>query len=61
MPYSARARAGAPVAAPIAWDELDEMADAHRFGIGDAATLLARARSPALKGWGAARQALPQP
>jgi len=60
MPYSARARAGAPVAAPIDWDELDEMANAHRFGIGDGALLAERARQPALRGWGSARQALPK-
>ncbi|WP_375291144.1 DNA ligase D [Qipengyuania sp.] len=31
LPYSARARAGAPVAVPIAWGELKDMADAHPF------------------------------
>jgi bifunctional non-homologous end joining protein LigD len=59
VPYSARARANAPVAVPIAWDELAAMTDAHPFGIGDAPALLKRARTPALKGWGFAAQALP--
>ncbi|MBA4089126.1 DNA ligase D [Sphingomonas sp. VDB2] len=57
LPYSARARAGAPVAIPIDWDELDGMKDAHPFSIGDAARLVERAAS--LKGWGFAAQALP--
>jgi len=57
LPYSARARAGAPVAVPIAWDELDAMADAHPFSIGDADALIARAAR--LKGWGFVAQALP--
>ncbi|CAN5387325.1 DNA ligase D [soil metagenome] len=57
LPYSARARAGAPVAIPIAWDELDSMKDAHPYAIGDADALIARAAS--LKGWGFVAQALP--
>jgi bifunctional non-homologous end joining protein LigD len=60
MPYSARAREGAPVAAPIAWDELDRYESGHHFGIRDADELLERARSKALRGWGKARQALPE-
>jgi bifunctional non-homologous end joining protein LigD len=59
MPYSARARPGATVAAPIAWDELDGMKGAD-FGIGDVELLLERAGSEALRGWGEARQALPK-
>lgn len=57
VPYSARARDGAPIAVPIAWDELSGMADARPFGIGDAQTLIERAG--ALSGWGFAQQALP--
>jgi bifunctional non-homologous end joining protein LigD len=57
LPYSARARAGAPVAVPIDWDELDEMKDAHPFSIGDIDTLLDRAKH--LAGWGFADQSLP--
>jgi len=57
LPYSARARIGAPVAVPIAWDELDTMKDAHPFSIDDAATLIERARD--LRGWGFADQSLP--
>ena len=59
LPYSARSRAGAPVAVPITWDELDGFADAHPFSIDDAAKLLERARSKPLAGWGFADQPLP--
>ena len=60
LPYSARAREGAPVAAPIAWGELREMANAHPFSIGDAKRLRDRARSKSLAGWGFAQQKLPE-
>lgn len=59
MPYSARARAGMPVAAPVAWDELEGIAGAGQFTIADAKALLERSRSPPLAGWGIADQALP--
>lgn len=59
-PFSARAREGAPVAVPIAWDELDGFKDAHPFSIDDAARLLKRAEDKALKGWGFAAQTLPE-
>lgn len=59
MPYSARAREGAPVAAPIAWDELGDFASGHHFSIRDADLLLERAGSKALAGWGKAAQTLP--
>ncbi|MET0364068.1 MAG: DNA ligase D [Sphingobium sp.] len=59
LPYSARARAGAPVAIPISWDELDGMKDAHPYAIGDTDALIERAAAKALKGWGFAAQALP--
>jgi len=59
MPYSARAREGAPVAAPIAWDELDKYQGGNHFTIRDADELLERAGSKLLKGWGEAKQALP--
>ena len=59
MPYSARAREGAPVAAPIAWDELDGCDGGNAFRVGDAERLIARASSPALQAWGEASQTLP--
>ena len=59
MPYSARGREGAPVAAPIAWSELDEYDSGHHFSVRDVDDLLKRAKSKLLKGWGQAKQALP--
>ena len=59
VPYSARAREGAPVAAPIAWGELKSFDDAKPFTIADAAKLHARAKSKSLAGWGFAEQRLP--
>ena len=59
MPYSARGREGAPVAAPVTWDELDKYDSGHHFSIRDADELLKRASSKALAGWGKAKQALP--
>jgi bifunctional non-homologous end joining protein LigD len=59
MPYSARAREGAPVAAPVTWAELDKYESGHHFSIRDADELLKRAKSKALAGWGKAKQALP--
>lgn len=59
LPYSARARAGAPVAVPIAWGELKAMKDAHPFSIADARRLIDRASGKSLAGWGFAEQSLP--
>ena len=59
VPYGARARENAPVAAPVSWDELDDFDKASAFTIRDAKTLSARASARALKGWGQAEQVLP--
>jgi bifunctional non-homologous end joining protein LigD len=59
MPYSARAREGAPVSAPVTWKELDRYQSGHHFSIRDADELLKRAKSKALADWGKAKQALP--
>jgi bifunctional non-homologous end joining protein LigD len=59
MPYSARARARGPVAAPIGWEELGDFEQGGHFTAGDAETLLDRAASRTLQGWGEAAQALP--
>lgn len=59
MPYAARARDGAPVAAPITWKEMATIDTPAHFSITDARTLLRRASSKALSGWGRADQMLP--
>jgi bifunctional non-homologous end joining protein LigD len=59
LPYSARARSGAPVAVPIDWKELSDIEDARLFSIEDAETLLERATSAKMAGWGFAEQSLP--
>ena len=59
LPYSVRARPGAPVAAPVAWRELDRVEGPAQYTIADAAGLIRRAKSRALEGWGEADQVLP--
>ena len=55
----ARARAGAPVAAPVSWSELGGIDTAAQWSIRDADELIARAASRELAGWGIADQVLP--
>lgn len=57
LPWSLRARPGAPIAAPVAWDELGEIPRASRFTIADVETLLRRGRR--LGRWGKGEQPLP--
>ncbi|MBL8651460.1 MAG: DNA ligase D [Sphingopyxis sp.] len=59
LPYSARAREGAPVAVPIGWDALADVDKAGAWTIRDADELLERAAGADLKGWGFASQTLP--
>lgn len=59
LPYVARAREGAPVAAPVTWSELRDIDSPRHFSIRDSAELLARATGHALQGWGLAEQVLP--
>ena len=59
LPYVARARETAPVAAPITWTELRDLDSARHYTIRDAATLIERAGSRALQGWGETAQELP--
>ena len=59
LPYSARGREGAPVAAPVAWSELHKYDGGNHFSIADTEDLLKRAASKTLSGWGKAKQTLP--
>jgi bifunctional non-homologous end joining protein LigD len=59
LPYAARARPNAPVAAPVSWEELFDCDSGGRFTVLGGAELIARANSKALKGWGVADQVLP--
>jgi bifunctional non-homologous end joining protein LigD len=60
LPYTARARPNAPVAAPVTWDELDDIEKASHFTIADGEQLLKRAASKQLRGWARADQKLPE-
>jgi bifunctional non-homologous end joining protein LigD len=59
LPYSARARDGAPVAAPVSWSELPSIERPDAFSIVDAAELIRRSKKAALAGWGVSEQLLP--
>jgi bifunctional non-homologous end joining protein LigD len=60
QPYSARARAGMPVATPVDWTELQEVDRSDAFTIVEVEQLLKRARSRQLKRWGVGNQRLPK-
>lgn len=60
LPYSARARDGSPVAAPVTWIELERIVSADAFSISDVKELLKRAGHKELRAWGLAKQLLPR-
>lgn len=56
--WSLRARAGAPVAVPLRWQDLGRCASGHAFDIGTARRRLARLRSDPWEGFATIRQGL---
>jgi bifunctional non-homologous end joining protein LigD len=57
MPWSLRAREGAPVATPVSWTQLETAESAVALTFADAAEAKIRARR--LRGWGVSDQSLP--
>lgn len=60
MPYSARARAGTPLAAPVHWGELAGIPSAAAFTLANVEELIRRSRTPELRNWGEGRQRIPK-
>ncbi len=60
VPYSTRARAGAPVSVPLAWDELTSLKSAHQYTVKNLAQRLSKLRADPWAGLGRSRQALPK-
>jgi len=59
-PYSTRARAGAPVAMPIAWEELGGLKSAHQYNVRNAMRRLSRLKKDPWAGIGRVKQVLPK-
>ena len=58
-PYSTRARKGAPVAWPLAWNELAKLPSAHEATVENAAALLMKRKADPWKEYFAVKQILP--
>jgi bifunctional non-homologous end joining protein LigD len=58
-PYSTRARAGAPVAWPLAWEALAKLKSAHEATAANAADQIRRQKSDPWRGYFAVKQVLP--
>ena len=59
-PYSTRARAGAPVSAPIDWSELGSLKAANQYTVENLAQRLSRVRSDPWAAIGRTKQSLPK-
>jgi bifunctional non-homologous end joining protein LigD len=60
VPYSTRARAGAPVAVPLSWGELSSLESANKYTLKNLAQRLSRLDSNPWAAMGRSRQALPK-
>jgi bifunctional non-homologous end joining protein LigD len=60
VPYSTRARAGAPVAVPLSWSELSSLRSANQYTVENLARRLSRLRGDPWAAMGRSRQALPK-
>jgi bifunctional non-homologous end joining protein LigD len=59
--YSTRARAGAPVSAPVAWSELDRTTAANQYTVLDLPKRLERLKQDPWQDIGRVKQKLPDP
>ncbi|HZS65011.1 MAG TPA: non-homologous end-joining DNA ligase [Xanthobacteraceae bacterium] len=60
-PYSTRARAGAPVSVPVAWEELSSLTSAAQYTLRNIQQRLSRLSKDPWAGIGRIKQALPKP
>jgi len=60
VPYSTRARAGAPVAVPLSWGQLSSLRSANQYTVKDLAQRLSRLGGDPWAAKGRSRQALPK-
>jgi bifunctional non-homologous end joining protein LigD len=60
VPYSTRARAGAPVAVPLSWDELSSLKAANQYTVKNISQRLSKLGGDPWAGMSRSRQALPK-
>ena len=60
VPYSTRARAGAPVAVPLSWSELSSLKAANQYTVKNLSQRLSKLAGDPWAGMGRSRQALPK-
>lgn len=60
VPYSTRARPGAPVAVPLSWGELSSLKAANRYTVKNLSQRLSKLGADPWAGMGRSRQALPK-
>jgi bifunctional non-homologous end joining protein LigD len=60
VPYSSRARPGAPVAMPVAWTELGSLKSANQYTVRNAMQRLSQLKNDPWADIGRVKQALPE-